>query len=68
MYKFCFDRRTVEKRILKYIIVSLVIAIAASNVPKQSLSTQEVLTIAMIGGCIFAIVDMYSPTLSSRIQ
>lgn len=52
------------KRGLKYIIQTLVIFLAAKLVPKGKLTLKEVTMIAIVGAIGFAVLDMYSPTVS----
>ena len=52
------------KRGLKYILEWLVIVLAARLIPKQALEYKEIFMIAAIGAIAFAILDIYSPSVS----
>lgn len=65
-YKFGLDKREICKRSLKYLIIALVVAFAANNIPRNKIETREVVMIAVTAACIFAIVDMYAPTVSNN--
>ena len=52
------------KRALKYIIQWLVVFMAAKFIPSKKLDFKDITIIAIIGAISFAILDMYSPTLS----
>ncbi len=66
MYNFRLNKNEIVKRLLKYIIISLVIAIAATNIPKNKLELEEVVMISISGSCIYAITDMYAPSISNK--
>ena len=57
------DTQEMYKRLFKYIILWIVIALAANYVPSNQLSTSEIIIIATIGAIAFAILDMYIPAL-----
>jgi len=52
------------KRLLKYLVEGLVVAIAASTIPKKSLDIQEVGVIALSAAATFALLDLFAPTIS----
>jgi len=60
---YAVDSTEVIKRIFKYLIEALVIAIAAKYIPKQELKLNEIIMIAITGAAVFAILDLYSPTV-----
>jgi hypothetical protein len=66
MYNFRLDKNEIIKRLLKYIIISLVIAIASINIPKNKLDLEEVVMISICGACVYAITDMYAPSVSNK--
>ena len=63
-----WERQEIIKRTFKYLIVALAVGFAANNIPAQEnkLSLKEVTMIAITAACIFAIVDLYAPTVSNR--
>jgi|TARA_B110000971_G_scaffold125365_1_gene128298 hypothetical protein len=62
------DINEMVRRALKYIIQGLAIAIAAYYIPmvksKCKLTFQEITMIAIVGTVTFAILDMYTPSIS----
>lgn len=59
----------IYKRLFKYVILWIVIALAANYVPSRltesnQLKTSEIVIIATIGAITFAILDMYIPAIS----
>ena len=52
------------KRLLKYLVEGIVVAIAASTIPKKSLDLQEVGVIALSAAATFALLDLFAPTIS----
>ena len=59
--------KTVKKG-LKYILQLIVIFMAAKFVPSKELDFKDVTIIAIIGAVSFAIIDMYSPSISKKGQ
>jgi len=65
-YKFGLDSNEILKRSIKYLIVALIVALAANNIPKNKINTQEAVIISITAACTFAIVDMYAPTVTNK--
>lgn len=51
------------KRIIKYLVEGLMVAIAAYAIPKRSLNIEEILLIALIAAATFSILDTYIPSM-----
>ena len=51
------------ERIIKYIIMGLVVIIAARYIPDILLPTKELIMIGATSSIVFAILDMVSPTI-----
>ena len=58
-----FDVSELIKRIVKYLIEGLMIAIAAFAIPKRSLNLEEIALLALTAAATFAILDTYSPSM-----
>ena len=56
------------KNFSKYIIQFLAIVLAALFVPTNPLSFKEVALIGMIGTIVFAILDIYAPSVCNCTQ
>jgi hypothetical protein len=63
-YGATFSVMEFVKRLLKYLVEGLVVAIAASTIPKKSLDIQEVGVIALSAAATFALLDLFAPTIS----
>ena len=51
------------KRIIKYLIDGLIVAIAAFAIPKRSLNLEEIALLALTAAATFAILDTYIPSM-----
>lgn len=51
------------KRIIKYLVEGLMVAIAAYAIPKRSLNIEEIILIALTAAATFSILDTYIPAM-----
>jgi ABC-type Co2+ transport system permease subunit len=51
------------KRLIKYIIEGLMVAVAIYVIPKRSLNLEEIVLIALTAAATFAILDSYIPSM-----
>ena len=51
------------KRIIKYLVEGLMVAIAAYAIPKRSLNFEEIILIALTAAATFSILDTYIPSM-----
>tara|TARA_B110000971_G_scaffold20428_1_gene18660 strand:+ start:5911 stop:6168 length:258 start_codon:yes stop_codon:yes gene_type:complete len=51
------------RRIIKYLVEGLMVAIAAYAIPKRSLNLEEILLIALTAAATFSILDTYVPSM-----
>jgi ABC-type Co2+ transport system permease subunit len=58
-----FNTSELIKRIIKYLIEGLMVAIAAFAIPKRSLNLEEIALIALTAAATFAILDTYIPAM-----
>ncbi len=58
-----FDISELIKRIIKYLIEGLMVAIAAFAIPKRSLNLEEIALLALTAAATFAILDTYIPSM-----
>jgi len=58
-----FDISELIKRIVKYLIEGLMVAIAAFAIPKRSLNLEEIGLLALTAAATFAILDTYVPSM-----
>ena len=55
--------KTLVKRIIKYLVEGLMVAIAAFAIPKRSLDIEEIILIALTAAATFSILDTYIPSM-----
>ena len=58
-----FNMTELIKRIIKYLIEGLMVAIAAFAIPKRSLNIEEIALLALTAAATFAILDTYIPSM-----
>jgi ABC-type Co2+ transport system permease subunit len=58
-----FNVAELTKRIIKYLIEGLMVAIAAFAIPKKSLNMEEIILLALTAAATFAILDTYIPSM-----
>lgn len=51
------------RRVIKYLVEGLMVAIAAYAIPKRSLNVEEIVLIALTAAATFSILDTYVPTM-----
>jgi len=51
------------KRIIKYLVEGLMVAIAAYAIPKRSLNVDEIMLLALTAAATFSILDTYIPSM-----
>jgi ABC-type Co2+ transport system permease subunit len=51
------------KRVVKYLVEGLMVAIAAYAIPKRSLNVEEIVLIALTAAATFSILDTYVPSM-----
>jgi hypothetical protein len=55
-------------RIVKYLVEGLVVAIAAIFIPKKSLPLDEVMTLAILAAAVFALLDLFVPSIGASAR
>jgi ABC-type Co2+ transport system permease subunit len=63
MSSITFDVSEIIKRIIKYLVEGLMVAIAAFAIPKRSLNIEEIVLIALTAAATFSILDTYIPSM-----
>jgi ABC-type Co2+ transport system permease subunit len=56
------------KRIIKYLVEGLMVALAAFAIPKRSLNMEEIVLIALTAAATFSILDTYVPSMGSSAR
>jgi ABC-type Co2+ transport system permease subunit len=52
------------RRVVKYLVEGIMVAIAAYAIPKRSLNLDEVMLIALTAAATFSILDTYVPSMA----
>ncbi len=63
-----FNITELIKRIVKYLIEGLMVAIAAFAIPKRSLNIEEIALLALTAAATFAILDTYIPSMGATAR
>ena len=58
-----FNIAELVKRVIKYLVEGLMVAIAAYAIPKRSLNLEEIALIALTAAATFSILDTYVPSI-----
>ena len=58
----------VMKRVIKYLVEGLMVAIAAYAIPKRSLNVEEIILIALTAAATFSILDTYVPSMGATAR
>jgi ABC-type Co2+ transport system permease subunit len=58
-----FDVQEFIKRLIKYLVEGLMVAIAAYAIPKRSLNLEEIALLALTAAATFSILDTYVPSI-----
>ena len=56
------------KRIIKYLVEGLMVAIAAYAIPKRSLNVEEIILISLTAAATFSILDTYIPSMGAATR
>ena len=63
-----FDISELVRRIIKYLVEGLMVAIAAYAIPKRSLNLEEIGCIALTAAATFSILDTYIPAMGASTR
>lgn len=55
-------------RLVKYLIEGFAVALAAYYIPRRRMNLQEIAMIAVTGAAIFAVLDMYAPSIGEAAR
>jgi len=61
---FGFDVSELVKRVIKYLIEGLMVAIAAFAIPTRSINFDEICLISLTAAATFSILDTYVPSIA----
>jgi ABC-type Co2+ transport system permease subunit len=58
----------IVRRVIKYLIEGLMVAIAVFVIPKHSLDLEEIAAIALTAAATFSILDTYLPSIGASAR
>lgn len=58
------DLGELVRRVVKYVVEGIMVAIAAYAIPKRSMNLDEVMLIALTAAATFSILDTYVPSMA----
>ena len=58
-----FNFREIMKRVIKYFVIAIVVALACYAIPKKSLDVEEIALISLVAAATFSILDTYMPKI-----
>jgi len=65
---YSFDFNELIKRIIKYLVMGLVIAIISLLVPRKALNLEEIVVISLTGAASFAVLDTFVPSIGDAMR
>lgn len=63
-----FDFAELIKRIVKYTVLGLMVAVVAIVIPKRSLNLEEIVLLALTAGSTFAVLDVFLPSVGESAR
>jgi len=62
------DSRELCKRVVKYVLQGLVIAVSALLLPKPKIDFEAIIALGLVAAATFAIIDTLMPSLNFPVQ
>jgi len=56
------------KKVVKYLVEGLIVALAAYAIPKKSLNVEEIVVIALVAAATFSILDVFIPAMGQTAR
>lgn len=66
--KNSFDLQEILKRAVKYLVEGGAVAVACALIPSKSLNVEEIIMIAVTAAAVFALLDMYAPSIGNAAR
>jgi len=60
--------KEIMKRVIKYLVEGLMVAIAAFAIPQKSLQIDEIALLALVAAATFSILDTFIPTMGTNAR
>ncbi len=52
-----------QKNLIKYLLIGLIVALAARYVPHRAMLNEEAAMIGAVASIVFGVLDMYAPSI-----
>jgi hypothetical protein len=62
------DFEEIIKRILKYLVEGILVAICAYTIPQKKINLDEVVVIGLWAAAVFCLLDTFSPAIGSSAR
>ena len=62
------DLSELIKRVIKYLIEGIMVAIAAFAIPKKQLNPEEIAIIGLMAAATFAVLDVFVPSIATNAR
>jgi ABC-type Co2+ transport system permease subunit len=62
------DLSELIKRVIKYLIEGIMVAVAAFAIPKKQLNPEEIAIIGLMAAATFAVLDVFVPSIASNAR
>jgi hypothetical protein len=67
MNKIDLSDPEIKKKIVKYLIMTLLVSLSARYTTSLILPNEDVVILGLIAGIVFALLDMFTPSISLNI-
>ena len=65
---YTLDFEEIVRRVFKYLVEGLAVAVAAYYIPSRNMNLREVAMIGLTAAAIFSILDMYAPSIADAAR
>ena len=63
-----FNLQEVLKRLIKYLVEGLIVAVACVAIPQKSLKLDEIIMLGFVAAATFSILDTFIPTMGQSAR
>lgn len=62
------DLVEIARRVIKYLIEGIMVAVAAYAIPKQSMKMSEIIIIGLTAAATFSVLDVFLPSMAGAAR
>lgn len=63
-----FDFSEFMRKVIKYLILGMCVSVVSALLPKKSMNIEEIVVIGVTAAAIFAILDVFAPSISASAK